>query len=243
MNPTLATGLRAAGGLAVAAGLGAAGWAGWGALAGQPLASVRYTTTPSRVDPADLERLAAGLRGRPVRDVPLSEVRAALRSISWVREATVRWQFPAGLEIAIEEHEPLARWDAERLVSVRGEVFAAVAPEGLPRLAGPEGSAIVVAQAWPRLRAAAAPLGSPVTELRLNPRGAWQLKLESGLTVDLGRTDPEARLARFARAWPALPENAAAARHADLRYPNGFALRGLPAAEKQAPAPRPPRRA
>lgn len=243
MTPALATGLRAAGGLAVLAGLGAAGWTGWDRLAGQPLANVRYTSTPSRVDPADLERLAAGLRGRPAREVPLSEVRAALRSIAWVREATVRWQFPADLEIAIEEHEPLARWDDERLVSVRGEVFAAAAPEGLPRFAGPEGSAMVVAQAWPLLTAAASPLGSPVTELRLNSRGAWQLKLASGLTVDLGRTDPEARLARFARAWPALPENAAVARHADLRYPNGFALRGLPVAEKKPLAPRPPRRA
>ena len=126
MTPALATSLRVAGSLAVVAGLGAVGWIGWDMLAGQSLANVRYTSTPSRVDPADLERLAAGLRGRPAREVPLSEVRAALRSIAWVREATVRWQFPADLEITIEEHEPLARWDDERLVSVRGEVFAAI---------------------------------------------------------------------------------------------------------------------
>lgn len=243
MTPALATGLRAAGGLAMAAGLGAAGWAGWDALAGQPLAYVSCVSTPVRVDPADLERLAAGLRGRPAREVPLSEVRAALRSIAWVREATVRWQFPAGLEIAIEEHEPLARWDDDRLVSRRGEVFTATAPEGLPLLTGPEGSAATVAAAWPRLAAAAAPLGSPVTELRLTRRGAWQLRLASGLAVELGRDEPEARLARFAQAWPTLPEGAAAATHADLRYPNGFALRGLPGADKPLPAPRPPRRA
>ena len=240
MTPALATSLRVAGSLAVVAGLGAVGWIGWDMLAGQSLANVRYTSTPSRVDPADLERLAAGLRGRPAREVPLSEVRAALRSIAWVREATVRWQFPADLEIAIEEHEPLARWDDERLVSVRGEVFTAVAPEGLPRFAGPEGSAMTVAQAWPRLSAAAAPLGSPVTELRLNPRGAWQIRLASGLSIDLGRAEMEARLTRFALAWPRVADAAAKATHVDLRYPNGFALRGAPP-EKSPPAR--PRRA
>lgn len=239
----VATGLRATGVLAVTAGLGIAAWLAWDALGDQPLGVVRFTTTAVRVDSADLERLAAGLRGRPAREVPLAEVRAAMRSIAWVREATVRWQFPAGLEIAFQEHEALARWDESRLVSPLGEVFTAVGPEGLPRFAGPEGSAPAITRAWPRLTAAAEPLGSPVTELRLTPRGAWQLRLASGLALELGRTDPEARLARFAAAWPSLAATAGGVTHADLRYPNGFALRGLPAAEKKAPPARPARRA
>lgn len=242
MTPAVATSVRAAGGLAVLAGLGVAGWLAWDALGGQPLGAVRFNTTAVRVDPADLERLAAGLRGRPAREVPLAEVRAAMRSIAWVREATVRWQFPAGLDITFEEHEPLARWEEDRVVSSLGEVFTAVAPEGLPRFAGPEGSAAILTQAWPRFTAAAGPLGSPVTELRLTPRGAWQVRLVSGLTLELGRAEPEARLARFAAALPSLPPSAAGATHADLRYPNGFALRGQPAAEKKAPAARPARR-
>jgi cell division protein FtsQ len=77
---------------------------------------------------------------------------------------------------------------------------------------------------------AATPLASPVTELRLSARRAWQAKLASGLVLELGRADIEARLARFATAWPHVADLAATATHADLRYGSGFALRGVEAA-------------
>jgi cell division protein FtsQ len=69
------------------------------------------------------------------------------------------------------------------------------------------------------------PLGSPLAELKLSPRGAWQVVLESGLVLELGRIDRVARLERFAAAWPRLALHDPAPRYADLRYPNGFALR------------------
>ena len=46
----------------------------------------------------------------------------------------------------------------------------------------------------------------------------------------------EARLARFAAAWPQVAADAARATRADLRYPGGFALRGVAPPEKK-PAP------
>ena len=48
---------------------------------------------------------------------------------------------------------------------------------------------------------------------------------DGGLAVELGRGDWKARAQRFAAAWPRLAEDARATRYADLRYPNGFALR------------------
>ena len=72
---------------------------------------------------------------------------------------------------------------------------------------------------------ALAPLASAVTDVNFSPRGAWQVVLESGLTLEVGRADVEARLQRFAAAWPQLASAGVASRHADLRYANGFALR------------------
>jgi cell division protein FtsQ len=237
MKPGFATALRAVTGLGVLAAIAAGGWYGWDALARRPIEAVRFTGEMRRVPAADLDRLAAGLRGREAREVALPDVREAVRRVPWVRDCAVRRAFPDRLEVSIDVHEPLARWDEGRLVSVRGEVFAADFDGALPRFAGPEGTAAEMVAAWNGIVAAAAPLASPVVELQLSPRRAWHARLASGLEIDLGRTQVEARLARFAEAWPHIAGDAARVTHADLRYPNGFALRGIES-EKRKPAPK-----
>lgn len=237
MRPALALALRAGGGVAVVALLAAGGAYGWEAMARRPVTAVRFTGETARVPAADLERLAAGLRGREAREIALPDVREAVRRLPWVRDCTVRRVFPGALEVAIEAHVPLARWDDSRLVSARGELFAAEYDGPLPRFAGPEGAAPEMAAEWGRIVSAAAPLGSPVAELRLSERRAWQARLASGLVIELGRVDVEARLARFAAAWPQVAAGAGRSTHADLRYANGFALRGA-APEERRPAPK-----
>jgi cell division protein FtsQ len=233
MRPGIAIALRATTGAAAVAALVAAGWLGWDAIARRPITAVRFTGETQRVPAAELDRLAAGLRGRESREVALSAVREAVKRVPWVRDCAVRSLFPGTLEIAIESHEVLARWGEAHLVSVRGEVFAAEHDGELPRFTGPEGSAPEIAAAWRGIVAAAAPIAIPVVELRLSARRAWQAKLASGLDIDLGRTQVEQRLARFAAAWPQVSQEAASATHADLRYPNGFALRGVPQPDRK----------
>lgn len=235
MKPGLAIALRATSGVLAVALVAACGWFGYDLLARRPIASVEFSGDTRRVPAADLDRLAAGLRGRQARDVALPAVREAVNRLPWVRDCAVRRRFPDALEVVIEEHAPLARWDDARLVSVRGEVFAAEFEGELPRFSGPEGTAAEMAAAWKRIREAAVPLASPVAEVRLTQRRAWQAKLASGLTIDLGRDDFDRRLARFVAAWPQIAAEAVAATHADLRYPNGFALRGIAAEKKPAP--------
>ena len=70
------------------------------------------------------------------------------------------------------------------------------------------------------------PLGRTPTRVSVTARRAWTLTLDSGLTLELGRLDPEDRLARFVENYP----QAAALlgrrmQHVDLRYSNGFAVR------------------
>jgi cell division protein FtsQ len=236
VKPAVAIALRATSAILALALLGACGWFGYDMLARRPIAAVDFTGDTRRVPAADLDRLAAGLRGRAAREVALPAVREAVNRLPWVRDCAVRRRFPDAIEVAIEAHAPLARWDDTRLVSLRGEVFAAEFEGELPRFSGPEGSAAEMAAAWKGIRETAAPLGSPVAEIRLTQRRSWQAKLASGLTIDLGRSDIEARLARFAGLWPQIASEAAAATHADLRYPNGFALRGVAGAENKPAA-------
>ncbi len=238
MRPSIAIAIQAASMVAAAALIAAAGWYGYDLLARRPIAAVRFTGDTARVPAAELERLAAGLRGREARDVALPAVREAVKRLPWVRDCAVRRMLAGTLEVAIEAHAPLARWDEDRLVSVRGEIFTAQYEGTLPRFSGPEGTAPEMAAAWTRIREAAAPLAMAVVELRLSERRAWQARLASGLAIELGRGDIEARLARFAAAWPQVAAAVRDATRADLRYPNGFALRGAAAGESGTAHPR-----
>jgi cell division protein FtsQ len=67
-------------------------------------------------------------------------------------------------------------------------------------------------------------------QVTLSPRLAWQLKLENGMRVDIGREQPKsplaARLQRFIDFYPeAIAKRATPPAVVDLRYPNGFAMR------------------
>ncbi|HEX3096757.1 MAG TPA: cell division protein FtsQ/DivIB [Usitatibacter sp.] len=226
--------LPAAAAVAVVAALAGGGWYGWRELSARPIAHVGFGGDLARIAPADLEAFAKSLRSTTVGAVSLASVREAARKIPWVREASVRRRFPDGIEVRFEAHEPLARWGRSQLVSVRGEVFTAPFDGGLPLFLGPDGSAAQMAEEYAALSRMAAPLATPVAELRLSARGAWQLVLDSGLTIELGRGDIHPRLERFVAAWPGLLARGVRTTHADLRYANGFALRK--AAESTPPA-------
>jgi cell division protein FtsQ len=205
----------------VVAALGWMAWYGYGLVLSRPIARVAFTGELERVARSDLEAFARTLRP----DASLAEVRVAAKRIPWVRDAAVRREFPDGIEVTVLAHEPLARWGDAALVSTRGDVFVAKLTDKLPRLRGPDGSAPQMAREFPIVVRTAQPLASPVAELRLSARGAWQVLLESGLVLDLGRGDIEPRLARFAAAWPRIAAEGIATAHADLRYANGFAIR------------------
>ena len=157
-------------------------------------------------------------------------VKQLVEEIQWVRNADVRRQWPDRLEILIEEHRVLARWGDQKLINVHGEVFAAAVPPHLPRINGPTGSEAEVAKRFYRFRELVKPLGAEPVELLLSPRYAWTLKLSNGLIAELGRDQArstvDTRLQRFVGAYAAATESVGRKiLYADLRYPNGFAVR------------------
>lgn len=156
----------------------------------------------------------------------LARSRAAFERLPWVRTVAVRRQWPAGLDVALEEHQPFARWGTAALVNTHGEVFHAAYEGPLPLFAGPEGSAREIAIQYRYFRRSLAAVGETPVEVRVSARRAWQLKLESGLTLALGRENIEARLARFVATQPrAAAVLGRRVDYVDLRYTNGYAVR------------------
>ena len=168
----------------------------------------------------------------------LGRARAAFERLPWVRIVAVRRQWPAGLEVALEEHQPFARWGTAALVNTHGEVFQAAYEGPLPLFAGPEGSAREIAIQYRYFRRSLAAVGETPVEVRVSARRAWQLKLESGLTLALGRENIEARLARVVVTQPrAAAVLGRRVDYVDLRYPNGYAVR-IPELLHEKPEPR-----
>ncbi|HXS53545.1 MAG TPA: cell division protein FtsQ/DivIB [Usitatibacter sp.] len=228
---------------AVIGALAAGGGYGYRVLAARPIAHVELAGDVARIPPRDLDAFARSLRGVAAGSVSLAAVREAARRMPWVRDASVRRRFPDGLEVTFVAYQALARWGASALVSAQGEVFTAPYEGKLPRFQGPDGSAPTMALEYSAIAPMLAPLASPIAELRLSARGAWQVLLDSGLVLELGRGDVAPRIQRFVAAWPGLAARGVQTRHADLRYANGFALRvasNSPAAGEGPSKPRKP---
>lgn len=211
---------------------------GWGALdwlARRPLfgfQEIVVHTPLTKVNAAQLEIVVRDELKGTFFTMNLDRSRAALARVPWIRRAALRRQWPHRLEITLEEHVALARWNDAALVNTSGEVFNAVEKARLPRFTGPEGSAGEIARRYAEWSTALAPLKLEVTEVRLSARGAWHLDVsgqDGALALELGRDDPGALLTRFVamydRTIGTLARNGTRVPQVDLRYRNGFAAR------------------
>jgi cell division protein FtsQ len=210
-----------------------------------PLFTVRAIQLDAALDKASL----AGVRATALPQltgnffsIDLDAARAAFEQVPWVRKAVVRRVWPNRLAVTLEEHEAAAVWHGdgqrnERLVNSHGEVFAAplrdVAQLDLPMLAGTSDSQSAQMLAmWRRVASSLQPLEQPVELLRLSSRGSWRVELAGGGKLELGRgSDDEVlvRVDRLARTvagvnarFGSTPRALVAA---DLRHPDGYALR------------------
>ena len=156
----------------------------------------------------------------------LAATSASFQKLPWVRTANVRRLWPARLDVVLEEHVPLARWAGAALVNTQGEVFQAAYDGKLPVFIGPEGMAREIAIQFRYFRGSLETIGQTPVQVQVSPRRAWELKLESGATVVLGRDQVEARLARFVAVHDrTLARLGRPVDYVDLRYSNGFAVR------------------
>lgn len=167
----------------------------------------------------------------------LQRAREAFEAVPWVRQAVVRRVWPDTLAVRLAEHEAVALWSADdgndRLVNAQGEVFDAnvgdVEDEGLPRFAGPEGSAPAMLAMYRLLQPRLAALQARIETLRLSRRGSWRVELDSGAVVELGRGDEAevaARTERFVRTLGEVSERfQRPLEYADLRHADGYAVR------------------
>jgi cell division protein FtsQ len=213
--------------------------AGLGWLAKQPVFSLKAI----HVDNALAHNNAATLRANVAPKLAgnfftldLALTRTAFESVPWVRHAVVRREFPDTLRVGLQEHQAVAFWgsgDDARLVNSFGEVFEVnqgdVEAEDLPLLKGPQGQAAQVLRGFNAVAPLFKKLDTTLSELELTHRGSWRALLEGGAVIEMGLGSPadiQARVQRFvatvAQTSSKFDRNLESA---DLRYPNGYAIK------------------
>lgn len=196
----------------------------------QPVTHIYVTGQLHYLSDAAVVDALRPLMGQRFFDLDVVPAREKLLALPWVRQAVVRKRWPDGLSLYLSERTPLARWGVDGLVDASGHVFtpAKLGPalQALPLLGAPNPAlAKLVLKKYASWGKQLAGVNSHISRLVRDARGSWQLQLDSGLTVLLGREQADARLARYLRVTiPALGAKLAQAQRIDLRYRDGFAV-------------------
>ena len=181
-----------------------------------------------RVAPPEVEAAVAQAARGGLASVDLARVRARAEAIDWVDRAVVTRVWPDAIRVVVHEQVAAARWNDAGLLNARGELFirrARYVPPELPLLEGPDGSEADVAQLYIEAQGRLLEAGLRLTGVRLDERGAWELRLGDGLQVRLGRQAVHERLERFIRlASPMVAKRVAEISYVDMRYTNGFSV-------------------
>jgi len=158
----------------------------------------------------------------------LARIQDRITAMPWIDSATVARRWPSRLRITVTEQVPAAIWGENGLMNVRGELFVNSVrhvPAELPRLSGPEGRSGDVARRYLAVRDRLIPVGLDLRRVYLDPRGAWQMTLQNGVEIRLGRRDIEDRTELFLDiVADIITSRGEDIEYVDMRYSNGFTI-------------------
>jgi cell division protein FtsQ len=209
----------------------------------RPVSVISMDGSFQRVSPGQIEKAVAPFAGAGFMSADLDGIQRAVEALPWVEHARIQRHWPNSLHVTVIEQTAAARWGESGLLNTRGELFVRSAthvPAELPRLSGPEGSESQVAQRYLAVQGRMLEAGMRIAALRLDERGAWEMDLDSGVTVRLGRRDVDERVDRFIRtASQVISHRLNEITYVDMRYSNGFAIGWRnPAAPASVPSKR-----
>ncbi|MBB1385611.1 FtsQ-type POTRA domain-containing protein [Pseudoalteromonas sp. SG45-5] len=170
-------------------------------------------------------------------ELDVKHVQQLVQDLPWVATVSVRKQWPDTIQVYVVEHEVVAHWNSDLLLNQSGEAFQASSDKisaDLPELFGPEGSEQEAWIAFKQLDEMLRVNSLTLKSLALSERFSWQLWLDNGVRLNLGRKDKAKRVQRFIDVYPRMKQREDAQIDTiDLRYDTGLAVSYKPVQEEQ----------
>ena len=194
----------------------------------RPIRSIEINGPFQRVTALQIEEAISDQLEDGFVSADLSVIQQSIVALPWIDQATVARRWPSRLRITVTEQVPAAIWGERGLLNVRGELFVTEArhmPAELPRLSGPKNRSADVAKRYLEVRDRLIPVGLDLRRVHLDPRGAWDMTLQNGVEVRLGRRDVDERTNLFLDiVADIITGRAADIDYVDMRYSTGFTI-------------------
>ncbi len=160
--------------------------------------------------------------------VDVQEIDKAALQHPWIKNVSVKRIWPDAIEIYVTEQLPVVRWGDKGLLNLKGDLFT---PENvadfkhLPLIQGPNGYESRLLEIMQGLEIELANHGWHLSEFKVNERRAWDVVLQNGIEIKLGRNGQLKNFQRFLKTLDILGQDKIAEiAKIDLRYPNGFSI-------------------
>jgi len=193
-----------------------------------PIRSVTVAGNFEHLSPSSLQQRVGDVVRGGFFNVNVDTIQQVLLQEPWVREVSVKRIWPDRITVNIREQTAVARWSDYGLLNSVSEIFypdPETFPQNLPVVSGPENTTILVMENFEKIQQIL-PSGLSLHELHLSERRSWELKLDDGPVIRLGKTDILNRMARLLEHFPVQQlEVSGNIEYIDMRYTNGFAIR------------------
>ena len=157
--------------------------------------------------------------------VDLYSTKEAFMKLPWIRNVSVRRVWPDRLEVFVEEHQAIGRWGSIGLVNENGEIFHGASDEDLPLFFGPEGTESYIAFEYKKMQSILDKKQLKIAQVLLFPRYTWEVRTTDNMKIILSKDYIEENLSRFVSQYDNVLASVKRIGSADLRYPNGFAIK------------------
>ena len=174
--------------------------------------------------------------------VDVNDIQQQVLALPWVYSVAVRKQWPNEVKIYVVDQTPVALWNGDFILNQFGKAFQADKTrlkQALPEFFGPEGTELLALENFINLNDLLEYRNLAINELVLSERFSWQLTLNDGVMLNLGREERVKRVQRFMDVYPLIKNHLAeqekqennhkkqlkqAVDYIDLRYDTGLAV-------------------
>jgi cell division protein FtsQ len=193
-----------------------------------PIRSVKIIGATTHVNHQILRNTITAYLTRGMLWLPVQDLENALNQLPWIENATLSRKWPDEIFIRITEQTPVAHWNNTQLLNSEGSVFTpdtSTAMPYLPSLYGPNNLQNTVWKGYQSINSILNTAGLKITAAAMTPRQVWEVYLQDGTHLILGREDALNRLKQFVSVYPKITPQANNIQYVDLRYSDGFAIK------------------